>query len=86
MLQLNFIRLFFFQLAEVCHTKIEKHETLKELILIHHKDNVDLKETDIEKEVIVDTECAASVLRGSHLYAPGVMAMMCGILTNGAVI
>lgn len=48
------------------------------MILIHHKEDVDLNVTNIEKEVIVDVECAASVLRGAHIYAPGVMGMMSG--------
>lgn len=75
----------FLQLAEICDLKIEQHDTLKELILVHHKEAVDLRNTDAEKEVIVDSECGASVLRGSHIYAPGVMAMMCGILSVQAV-
>ncbi|XP_037939833.1 tRNA (cytosine(72)-C(5))-methyltransferase NSUN6 [Teleopsis dalmanni] len=34
---------------------------------------------DIErKEVIVDTSCASAVLRGAHIYAPGVLAMESG--------
>lgn len=63
----------------MCNSKIERHDAFKELLLIHHKEDANLKEADAQKEIIVDTECAASVLRGSHIYAPGVMAMMCGI-------
>lgn len=29
-------------------------------------------------EIIVDTSCGASILRGAHIYAPGVMAMRSG--------
>lgn len=27
------------------------------------------------KEIVVDVNCAASILRGAHLYAPGVLSM-----------
>lgn len=73
------LEFFKFQLTQVVsNPKIERHSVLNELILIHHKENVSLNTNDVEKEVIVDSECAASVLRGSHIYAPGVMAMMSG--------
>ncbi|XP_030241844.1 putative methyltransferase NSUN6 isoform X1 [Drosophila navojoa] len=33
---------------------------------------------DCRKEIIVDTSCGAAVLRGAHIYAPGVLAMESG--------
>ncbi|CAG9819441.1 unnamed protein product [Phaedon cochleariae] len=33
---------------------------------------------EYEKEIIIDVDCAAAVLRGAHIYAPGVMGMMSG--------
>lgn len=43
--------------------------------------NWDVQNCDLgvrEKEVIVDTCCAAAVLRGAHIFAPGVMGMTSG--------
>ncbi|XP_067643312.1 tRNA (cytosine(72)-C(5))-methyltransferase NSUN6 isoform X3 [Eurosta solidaginis] len=36
------------------------------------------KQTEIQREVIVDSSCGAALLRGAHLYAPGVLAMEAG--------
>lgn len=33
----------------------------------------------LSKEVIVDVNCAAAVLRGAHIYAPGVLGMQSGV-------
>ncbi|XP_017861004.1 PREDICTED: LOW QUALITY PROTEIN: putative methyltransferase NSUN6 [Drosophila arizonae] len=38
----------------------------------------DNKYDDCRKELIVDTSCGAAVLRGAHIYAPGVLAMESG--------
>lgn len=37
------------------------------------------------KEIIVDTSCGAALLRGAHLYAPGVIAMTKGTHINETV-
>lgn len=57
---------------------MEKHPILEEVIVIHHAVKTELNLENINKEIIVDTECASAVLRGANVYAPGVMAMMSG--------
>ncbi|KAL1509085.1 hypothetical protein ABEB36_003881 [Hypothenemus hampei] len=37
------------------------------------------------KEIIVDVECAAAVLRGAHIYAPGILGMQSGTQLNDQV-
>lgn len=56
------------------------HPLIPNVIIIHHnfENNTGLLEI-YEKEVIVDTDCAAAILRGAHIYAPGVLAMMSGL-------
>ncbi|RZC37461.1 methyltransferase NSUN6, partial [Asbolus verrucosus] len=65
--------------------KIEQHPHCEEAIIIHHPKvaNPQLKIND--NEVIVDTVCAAAVLRGAHIYAPGVMGMTSGSQIGGHV-
>lgn len=57
--------------------KIEINNQIPELITIK---NLNTKmnlspNLDIQKEIIVDVSCGASILRGAHLYGPGVLAM-----------
>uniref|UniRef100_A0A6P7G4J9 Methyltransferase NSUN6 n=1 Tax=Diabrotica virgifera virgifera TaxID=50390 RepID=A0A6P7G4J9_DIAVI len=35
-----------------------------------------------DKEIIVDTDCAAAILRGAHIFAPGVLGMVSGCQIN----
>ncbi|XP_072379495.1 tRNA (cytosine(72)-C(5))-methyltransferase NSUN6 [Diabrotica undecimpunctata] len=35
-----------------------------------------------DKEIIVDTDCASAILRGAHIYAPGVLGMVSGCQIN----
>ncbi|XP_023310788.1 putative methyltransferase NSUN6 isoform X2 [Anoplophora glabripennis] len=56
---------------------VEKHLLIPNVIVIQH----DLEKKILEKydkEVVVDVDCASAVLRGAHIYAPGVLAMMSG--------
>lgn len=56
--------------------KIEPLNLLPEIILIRNIDEILISTCPLQcKEVIVDTSCAAAVLRGSHIYGPGVLAM-----------
>lgn len=58
---------------------VEIHPVLRNVIIINH---LYVREENIErfsKEIIVDTECAAAVLRGANIYAPGIVGMMSGI-------
>lgn len=59
--------------------KIEFHKELPEVITIKNRNSqlhLPTISLDGEKEVIVDVSCAASLLRGAHLYGPGVLAML----------
>lgn len=58
--------------------KLEKHAVLPEVLVIHHEEPAEVKCFDVEKEIVVDTDCAAAVLRGANIFAPGVIAMMSG--------
>ncbi|XP_056649182.1 tRNA (cytosine(72)-C(5))-methyltransferase NSUN6 [Diorhabda sublineata] len=62
-------------------TKMYIHHCLSNVIVI---ENTTLcEELDKhEKEVIVDTECASAILRGAHIYAPGVLGMVAGCQLN----
>ena len=50
----------------------EKHSCLFDILLIHGF-GPDSYPLPVEKEVIVDTQCGAAVLRGADVFAPGVM-------------
>lgn len=51
---------------------------LPEMLCISPLDTTENKYDDCRKELIVDTSCGAAVLRGAHIYAPGVLAMESG--------
>ncbi|KAJ9583814.1 hypothetical protein L9F63_021846, partial [Diploptera punctata] len=53
------------------------HPVLKDTIIIGNCKQAEIN--CVEKEVIVDAVCGAAVLRGAHIYAPGVMGMLPGI-------
>ncbi|XP_068898040.1 tRNA (cytosine(72)-C(5))-methyltransferase NSUN6 isoform X2 [Tenebrio molitor] len=57
---------------------VERPAWCEDAIIVHHskRDNVQLKIYD--KEIVVDATCGAAVLRGAHIYAPGVMGMITG--------
>lgn len=56
--------------------KIDIFQPIPEIILIHHIDaNVLCERNQENKEVIVDVPCGKAVLRGSHIFAAGVLAM-----------
>lgn len=68
----------------VVHPQIKCLKDIPELLIIENINilkNNDCNTTTTNtnnREVIVDCICAASILRGSHLYAPGVLAMQSG--------
>ncbi|XP_022907748.2 tRNA (cytosine(72)-C(5))-methyltransferase NSUN6 [Onthophagus taurus] len=65
--------------------KVEIHPILKEVIIIH---NIPIERLDLNKEkqeVIIDVHCGASVLRGAHIFAPGVIGMQKGAQLNDKV-
>lgn len=60
--------------------KIELHLLLPEVVLVH---NWSTQQFDLElkdREVVVDVCCAAAVLRGAHIFAPGVLGMVTGMM------
>lgn len=49
---------------------------IPEIIVVRSwDDSVELDLEICEKQITVDAACAAAVLRGSHVFAPGVMSM-----------
>ncbi|XP_065155166.1 tRNA (cytosine(72)-C(5))-methyltransferase NSUN6 isoform X2 [Atheta coriaria] len=54
--------------------KIYKHSTL-DMLVIEHLDEKYLDLEKVSKEVVIDHKCAAAVLRGAHIFAPGVIGM-----------
>jgi predicted ribosome-associated RNA-binding protein Tma20 len=55
------------------------HPKLPDTVVIGSLDKANLRPQ--EKEVIVDATCGAAVLRGAHVFAPGVMGMPTGAST-----
>ncbi|PSN36710.1 putative methyltransferase NSUN6 [Blattella germanica] len=56
---------------------VKCHPILLDAVVVKHWKNIDIKLLD--KQVIVDAACGAAVLRGAHVYAPGVMGMPTGV-------
>lgn len=55
------------------HFKVIQHDQLKDVLLIHgFGPDTDL--LPVAKEIIVDSNCGAAILRGADIYVPGVMA------------
>lgn len=67
--------------------KVELFEAIPELILIHGMDEslICCQPHPEYKEIIVDVSCAAAILRGSHIYSPGVVAMQSNTKINEMV-
>lgn len=55
------------------------------LKILNSNSNKILKPISDNKEIIVDVTCAASILRGAHLYAPGVLGMTSGTALDECV-
>ncbi|KAH8307146.1 hypothetical protein KR044_006021 [Drosophila immigrans] len=51
---------------------------LPEMLCIGPLDTADTRYDDARKQLIVDTSCGAALLRGAHIFAPGVLAMEAG--------
>lgn len=54
------------------------HPCLSNTIVIESEDISKKTFPKFEKEIIVDTECGCAVLRGAHIFAPGVLGMVSG--------
>lgn len=49
-------------------------DEIPEVLLIENGDDIPTEQYS-RKEIVVDTICGAAVLRGAHIYSPGVLAM-----------
>lgn len=57
---------------------------LSEIVTVHSWDeSIKLDLSKRWKEVIVDAACGAAVLRGSHIYTPGIIGMPNGKFSIG---
>lgn len=71
--------------------KVLIHNTLTDVITIeplhttNFRNEIVVQSDPNLKEVIVDVSCGASILRGAHLYAPGVLAMQAQTVANERV-
>jgi predicted ribosome-associated RNA-binding protein Tma20 len=54
------------------------HPKLPDTVVISSFSEADLRIQ--EREVIVDATCGAAVLRGAHVFAPGIMGMPTGAI------
>ncbi|XP_031637499.1 tRNA (cytosine(72)-C(5))-methyltransferase NSUN6 isoform X2 [Contarinia nasturtii] len=70
-----------------CLPLIERFDAIPEMIMIHSLDEraINKKPCPERKEVIVDGPCAAAVLRGAHIYCPGILAMQTNTKLNEIV-
>lgn len=62
--------------------EVTVHEIIPECIVISKLNSTYLDFTPKINEIIVDSFCGAAVLRGSHVFAPGVM----GVLPSNKII
>ncbi|KAF5296356.1 hypothetical protein FQR65_LT10248 [Abscondita terminalis] len=58
--------------------KIEVHPLLSDVVILHNQDTKYLNLNPHSHEVIVDVYCAAAVMRGAHIFAPGIIGMLPG--------
>jgi hypothetical protein len=54
------------------------HPKLPDTVVISGFNEADLRPQ--EREIIVDATCGAAVLRGAHVFAPGIMGMPTGAI------
>ena len=54
------------------------HPKLPDAVIISSLDETDLRPQG--REIIVDATCGAAVLRGAHVFAPGIMGMPKGAI------
>lgn len=55
---------------------IKVHDKVSECITIGRLNETELDLIPVPKEVIVNSFCGASILRGAHVFAPGVLGML----------
>lgn len=60
---------------------VKIHKNINDCIVVSPIDKSLLDINPREEEIIVDIFTGQSVLRGSHIFAPGVMAMSSGNVT-----
>ncbi|KAK9877065.1 hypothetical protein WA026_016091 [Henosepilachna vigintioctopunctata] len=80
---INLLKKYFQSIKPNMIPNVSMHEKLEDVIIIQH---VPSKLESIHlKEVIVDVACGAAVLRGAHIFAPGVLGMVNGCQTGDNV-
>ncbi|CAG9829992.1 unnamed protein product [Diabrotica balteata] len=69
--------------AENCNytPNVYIHPSFTNVIIID-SGNCSTEFEKFDKEIIVDTDCASAILRGAHIYAPGVLGMVSGCQVN----
>ncbi len=55
---------------------MRSHSIIPECVIIDRVNEEHLDLTRKSNEIIVDPVCGAAVLRGAHVFAPGVMGML----------
>lgn len=55
---------------------MKAHDVVPECVIISKLNTANLDLTSKPNEIIVDPACGAAVLRGSHVFAPGVMGAL----------
>ncbi|XP_017780642.1 PREDICTED: putative methyltransferase NSUN6 [Nicrophorus vespilloides] len=69
-----------------CKTpRVYQHEVLKDVVIVDNYDLKDLELTGRTNEIIVDVHCGAAVLRGAHIFAPGIIGMTSGTKVDDEV-
>ncbi|XP_064211306.1 tRNA (cytosine(72)-C(5))-methyltransferase NSUN6 isoform X3 [Tribolium castaneum] len=58
--------------------RVERHPSCADAVIVHHPVSHQTPQKH-NKEIVVDAVCGAAVLRGAHIYAPGVIGMMSNI-------
>lgn len=64
--------------SESSQCTVTTDTALPEVVLLSESKNPIATHDSTLKEVIVDKSCGAALLRGAHIYAPGVLAMQSG--------
>lgn len=71
-------------MATMAKSLLTNFAAMPEVLLIENGYDVPTEQCD-SKEIIVDTICGAAVLRGAHIYSPGVLAMQSNTKLNEMV-
>lgn len=88
---LHEVRIHILKALEECNLPrlplIEEFEPIPEMIIINSIDEslICPEPRSDSKEVVVDLQCAAAILRGANIYGPGILAMQSNTKLNELV-